>query len=58
MGNIRYLDMNHPVNDAGCVGLKGYLHRGNSVKEEIESEKQRTAKDKLEVDETILLRQR
>ena len=67
MGNIRYLEMNHPVNDAGYVELRG-ICKGNIVKQ-IESQKQwkwkathkmRTAGwwDKLEVDETILLRQR
>jgi hypothetical protein len=22
-GNIQYLEMNHPINDAGCIGLRG-----------------------------------
>ena len=37
-GNIRYLEMNHPVNDAGYVELRG-ICKGNIVKQ-IESQKQ------------------
>jgi len=45
--------MNRPINDAVCARLRGYLHRGMSMKEANESEEQRTTWEQWDGEDKI-----
>jgi hypothetical protein len=52
-GIIKYLEMKHPVNDAGCIGLRGISAQRKQPECEIDQHENGQMVRTKEVDETI-----